>query len=183
MEPLVRRWAAEQPQTPLWQALLLLLLASSGRTAEASELLARLAADGVLGYGDNGPFPLTPDQVTPVALAEAIALLGDAGAADGLYRRLAPFGGRVVVTNTGLLFGGAVDHWLGRLAVTAGSQAEASGIWRRRWWPTRAWAPARCSPAPACTWPSCSRTVGQPATRSGRWRCWRAAWPTPGRSA
>jgi hypothetical protein len=31
----------------------------------------------------------------------------------------------VVVTNTGLLFGGAVDHWLGRLAVTAGSQAEA----------------------------------------------------------
>ena len=77
MEPLVRRWAAEQPQTPLWQALLLLLLASSGRTAEASELLARLAADGVLGYGDNGPFPLTPDQVTPVALLEGC--LADAG--------------------------------------------------------------------------------------------------------
>jgi hypothetical protein len=60
-----------------------------------------------------------------VALAEAIALLGDGAAATELYQRLAPFQGRVVVTNTGLMFGGAVDHWLGRLAATAGRPADA----------------------------------------------------------
>src|SRR6266540_1064549 len=127
LEPQVRRWAADHPQTYLWQGALLLLLASSGRDAEAAALLARLGADGVLGYGDNGPLPLTPDQATPVALAEAVALLGDGDAAGVLYQKLAPFAGRVVVTNTGLLFLGAVDHWLGRLATTMGRPGEARG--------------------------------------------------------
>ncbi len=127
LEPQVRRWAADHPQTYLWQGALLLLLASSGRDAEAAALLAQLGADGVLGYGDNGPFPLTPDQATPVALAEAVALLGDGDAAGVLYQKLAPFAGRVVVTNTGLLFLGAVDHWLGRLATTMGRPGEARG--------------------------------------------------------
>ncbi|HEX6677882.1 MAG TPA: hypothetical protein VF486_23065, partial [Actinomycetes bacterium] len=134
LEPQVRRFAADQPQTYLWQGALLLLLASSGRgsraaakpPAEATALLERLGNAGVLGYGDNGPFPLTPDQATPVALAEAVALLGDGDAAGVLYRKLAPFAGRVVVTNTGLLFLGAVDHWLGRLAATMG-RPEARG--------------------------------------------------------
>jgi hypothetical protein len=45
-----------------------------------------------------------------VALAEAVALLGDGDAAGVLYRKLAPFAGRVVVTNTGLLLLGAADH-------------------------------------------------------------------------
>jgi hypothetical protein len=136
LEAQVRRFAADHPLTYLWQGALLLLLASSGRRgsraaaephAEATTLLERLAATGVLGYGDNGPFPLTPDQATPVALAEAVALLGDGDAAGVLYQKLAPFAGRVVVTNTGLLFLGAVDHWLGRLAATMDRPEEARG--------------------------------------------------------
>ena len=115
-----------------------------------------------------------------MALAEAIALLGDAGAADELYRRLAPFGGRVVVTNTGLLFGGAVDHWLGRVAVTAGSQAEA-----RRHLEAAMVAHARMGARPLLArtrlhLAELLQDGGKPATRSGRWPCWRAAWPTPG---
>jgi len=129
------------PQTYLWQGALLLLLASSGRRgsraaakppAEAAALLERLRAAGMLGYGDNGPFPLTPDQATPVALTEAVALLGDGDAAGVLYQKLRPFAGRVVVTNTGLLFLGTVDHWLGRLAATMGRPATPASPSRPR---------------------------------------------------
>lgn len=125
MEPALREHLAKQPSAYIWQAALLLLLAEEGRLDEARALLDSLVADGVLDLGDNDPHTVTPDQVTPPTLSEAIALLGDEHAAQVLYQHLRPFAGRVIVTGLGLHFLGAVDYYLGRLAATVRRWADA----------------------------------------------------------
>ena len=125
MEPALREHMVKQPRAYIWQAALLLLLAEEGRLDEARALLDSLVADGVVDLGDNDPHTVTPDQVTPPTLSEAIALLGDKHAAQVLYQHLRPFAGRVIVTGLGLHFLGAVDYYLGRLAATVRRWADA----------------------------------------------------------
>ncbi len=117
-EPL-RELAGRQPHAP-WRAGLARLLAEQGRDAEARLLLSELCAGGVerIRLDVNWPVRMS-------CLAEASATLGDAGAAEGLYRAFLPFAGRHVVVGMRVGYDGPASRYLGLLAGTLGQSDEA----------------------------------------------------------
>jgi hypothetical protein len=114
----VRALLEELARGPLgrgWRPLLPLAAVGQRREAEARRDLDTAAADGFAGWRSG---------VEVVALVGACALLGDAGAAATLYRRLQPYRGWHLGAGP-MVYLGAGDHHLGVLAATAGRWSEA----------------------------------------------------------
>lgn len=105
---------------PLHRVALVLLLVETGREPQARKLFAKLAKD------DFGLFQPDNEWLLGMSLAsEACSLLHDEDAARVLYDQLRPFAGRHAI---GHLEGsvGAVDRYLGLLAVTLGRLDDAA---------------------------------------------------------
>ena len=123
-EPGLRASVDAFPWYPCHRPAHALALAELDRRAEASAVFADLARNDFSAlYRDN-------HWLFGMCLAsEACALLGDAEAAAGLYRQLAPFAGRHSMAHAeGSV--GIVDRYLGMLAVTLGRPDDAERHFR-----------------------------------------------------
>jgi tetratricopeptide (TPR) repeat protein len=119
LEAPLRALAARQPHAP-WRAGLARLLAEQGREAEARALLLELCAGGVERIRQDVNWPIRLS-----CMAEAAALVGDAGCAAALYRALAPFAGRQVIIGMRVGYDGPAWRYLGLLARVLGLYDEA----------------------------------------------------------
>lgn len=108
------RAVEESPTVAAWRAGLAHLLAETGKLDDAAVHVDKLA---------QGDFDAIPDDVVrPYALcgtAEAVALLGDGPRAEVLIDLLRPLAGRAAMIGLAA-YHGAVDRYLGLLAITAG---------------------------------------------------------------
>ena len=118
-EATVRASIDDFPWYPVHRAALACLLLDAGRVSEARVVFAALARDDFAAiYKDN-------EWLLGMAVtAEACHLLADTAAATVLYDRLVPYAGRHAI---GHMEGsvGAVDRYLGLLAVTLGRLDDA----------------------------------------------------------
>ncbi len=115
----VRASVDEFPWYPLHRSALACLLLDAGRTDEARVVFDEMAVDEFRMHYPDCEWMLG----IPLA-AEACAALGDASAAAILYRQLLPFAGSHANGHTeGSI--GSVDRYLGLLAATMGTYADA----------------------------------------------------------
>ena len=114
------RFIKDYPGNPTWRCPLVTALARAGDPQRARAELDALAVDGFAAL------PHTSVRVAGLAgVAEGVRQLGAARPATSLYRQLSPRSGQVVVIGQGIACLGAVDHWLGTLAATAGDEVSA----------------------------------------------------------
>ena len=120
MEPSIRAFVAQYPETPTWRAALCLLLAERGDAPAALAELDDLAVD------DFAAFPRNFAWLSALAmLSDACALLGDRARAAVLHDQLLPFADRVILTSDRNCWG-STSHWLGVLETTMGRFDEAT---------------------------------------------------------
>ncbi len=109
-----------------WSASLAYAWAVAGRTGAACDELDRRAADG---------FAAIPDDMAKLhqlcLAADAAHRTGHAAAAGTLRPLLEPWAGHVVVLGSGAACVGAVDHFAGLAAATAGDTGSAAEHLRR----------------------------------------------------
>jgi tetratricopeptide (TPR) repeat protein len=113
-------------QAPAWRARLALLLAATGRHADAAVHLEDLVADGCRAVPEDAAW-----LATLATLADTAALVGDATAAAPLARALAPYTRRTAVVEGGWLCRGSVARSAGLAAATAGRWSEAERHFER----------------------------------------------------
>ena len=109
---------ADRPDFPTLQAVLAATAAAADDREEARTMLDRVSVNGFDG--------LIPDfswKGVAVLLADAVAYLGDAEAAESLHGLLVPFAGSM--TWAGVVSYGAVDTALAKLAATMGDSVRA----------------------------------------------------------
>lgn len=121
LEPLVRRNADRLPAMRRWRCGLALVLAETGREAEARRELDQLAADDFEDLPRDAAW-----LVSMSLLAELCALLHDRPRARRLYELLIAYEGRNVVS-MGAVYLGPVARYLGLLAMTTGDDERALG--------------------------------------------------------
>ncbi len=126
LEAPARELVASNPRRPAWRAGLAELLLSTGRREEAQAELDLLAADDFASVPPDGDWKLVAALMSEVA-----AGLRDAVRAARLYELLLPFAGSQVVIGMGAVCLGAVNRYLGCLALTAGNRGEAVEHLRR----------------------------------------------------
>lgn len=102
----------EEPQRPLWPAILATARATAGDVDGATELLERIDVGAV---PDDRHTLLTLSGVATTALA-----IGDRDRIEAASAALAPYGGRMVPIAMGVASWGPVDRDLGLLALAAG---------------------------------------------------------------
>ncbi|MET3441859.1 DNA-binding CsgD family transcriptional regulator [Variovorax paradoxus] len=119
--PVLRGLVGSVPRDSLWQPGLALICAELELYEPAREAYEALAADGFAGIARDGMW-----LTNIVFAAEVCARLGDRPRAALLYRLLAPYAGRNVVTGTNIACFGAVDRYRGMLAALAGDHANAA---------------------------------------------------------
>jgi class 3 adenylate cyclase/tetratricopeptide (TPR) repeat protein len=112
---LIKQAVEDNPGVPAWGGFLMCTLCELGRHDQARALLDATDLDAV-----PQDFLLA---ATLAYYAEACAALGVAEMAAELYARLDPFRGQCITNGVGVL--GAVSHFLGRLAATAGRHDDA----------------------------------------------------------
>ncbi len=117
MEPVLQNLVDRYAAAPAFRAGLALAHADMGRLADARDGFETFAVD---------QFQSVPrDYVwlpSLVILAEVCARLGDGARAATLYDLLRPYAPRTVLIGAGVVCWGALDRFLGSLAVTAGNQ-------------------------------------------------------------
>ncbi|MBT2334048.1 AAA family ATPase [Variovorax paradoxus] len=118
--PVLRGLVGSVPRDSLWQPGLALICAELDLHEPAREAYEALAGDGFAGIARDGMW-----LTNIVFTAEVCARLGDRPRAALLYRLLAPYAGRNVVTGTNIACFGAVDRYRGMLAALAGDDANA----------------------------------------------------------
>ena len=109
---------ADRPDFPTLQAVLAATAAAADDREEARTMLDRVSVNGFDG--------LIPDfswKGVAVLLADAVAYLGDAEAAESLHGLLVPFAGSMAWA--GVVSYGAVDTALAKLAATMGDTVRA----------------------------------------------------------
>jgi DNA-binding SARP family transcriptional activator len=112
--------AAAYPARPVFRCVLAHLYAGTGRRAEAQRMLDDLGAD------DFASLPFDQEWLYGMSmLAETATQLGDVASADHLYRLLEPWAARNISDPAEAIRGSAA-RYLGLLAATAGSWAEAA---------------------------------------------------------
>ncbi|WPH18996.1 helix-turn-helix transcriptional regulator [Variovorax paradoxus] len=119
--PVLRGLVGSVPRDSLWQPGLALICTELDLHEPAREAYEALAADGFAGIARDGMW-----LTNIVFAAEVCARLGDRPRAALLYRLLAPYAGRNVVTGTNIACFGAVDRYRGMLAALAGDDANAA---------------------------------------------------------
>ena len=118
--PSVRDLAERFPGIPAWRTAVISLAARSGDDELAKLELERFAGD------DFGVLPRDANWFTAMSLiGEAIALIGDADRAAGIYEQLLPYEGLVIVVARAAGCNGPVDRVLGLLAQTIGRTDDA----------------------------------------------------------
>jgi len=117
LQSLVDRFAA----APGWRFALALAHAEMGRLADARDAFEAFAVDRFQAVPHD-----TLRLPSLVVLAEVCAQLGDAARAATLYEMLLPYAPRTVVFGAGVACWGALDRFLGSLAVTAGAADAAA---------------------------------------------------------
>lgn len=111
---------SERDSAASWRPGLALLHVELGNLESARKLFAPMAA------GDFAMLPRDGRWTVCLAyLAETCTALGDAAAAETLYRLLLPRAGRNIVLGNGSGCAGAADRFLGMLAATMGRWADA----------------------------------------------------------
>lgn len=113
LEPAVLDFRARFPGTMAWRAAHAVLLADSGRTQEASDLIDTICADGFAAVPRDRGWLLCLGVA-----AEVVVLTRERRQAALLYDELLPFRSLCIVIGSGSLFYGCVELWLGRLATT-----------------------------------------------------------------
>jgi DNA-binding SARP family transcriptional activator len=122
LEGPVRHYAERFGTIPGWRCVLAWLLAETGRSDEARELLDGFAADGFRGL------PLDGIWLGAVAyLAETAAVLGDATHAAALHDLLEPYADRNVAIGWASTCAGSASRHLGLLADLLGNRDDAIG--------------------------------------------------------
>lgn len=116
----VRGFVQQYPTLPVWRCALAFLCCQAGELDEARAEFERLSLHDFLDLPKDGNW-----LVAITLLAEVCAALGDARRAEQLAELLAPHAGRVIVVAQGASCRGAVTHYLGLLAATAGRGDEA----------------------------------------------------------
>ena len=120
LEGPVRYYAERFGTIPGWRCVLAWLLAETGRSDEARELLDGFAADGFRGL------PLDGIWLGAIAyLAETAAVLGDATHAAALHDLLEPYADRNVAIGWASTCAGSASRHLGLLADLLGRRDEA----------------------------------------------------------
>ncbi len=116
LELVLRSIVDRFPAIPTWRIALALAHAEMGRLVDARDGFEAFAVDD---------FRAVPRDafwiVCTVALAEVCCLLGDAARAAVLYEALNPYTPRAVMIAAGVACWGALDRFVGALAVTAGN--------------------------------------------------------------
>ena len=111
---------ANSPAGPAYRSSRAWAHAESGQHAEARADVEWLAHDGW------SRLPFDFNWLSAVGeTAEAIGLLGDAQLAASLYPLALPYAGRPMSAGRAICSQGSVEHYLGRLAATAGRSADA----------------------------------------------------------
>jgi len=119
--PVLRGLVGSVPRDSLWQPGLALICAELELHEPAREAYEALAADDFAGIARDGMW-----LTNVVFAAEVCARLDDRPRAATLYRLLAPYAGRNVVTGTNIACFGAADRYRGMLAALAGDEAGAA---------------------------------------------------------
>ena len=119
--PVLRGLVGSVPRSSLWQPGLALICAELELQEPAREAYESLAADSFASIARDGMW-----LTNVVFAAEVCARLGDAPRAATLYRMLAPYAGRNVVTGTNIACFGAVDRYRGMLAALVGDDESAA---------------------------------------------------------
>jgi hypothetical protein len=120
VEDAVVSYVERYPAVPAWRCGLVLLYAELGRDEDALRELDALAADRFAGL------PQDINWLPAVTwLAMSCGLLGDAERAATLYELMEPHAARNVTSGHPIFCLGAVSHYLGVLATTAGRPAAA----------------------------------------------------------
>ncbi len=117
--PLVAESAESYREIPGWRCALAFVLAEAGERDAAAGEVAALRSAGFAAIRRDLAWALAVTY-----LAEAVAILEDRDAAEELEPLLAPFSGRIA-SLWDIASNGAVDHYLGRLAMTRGDAASA----------------------------------------------------------
>jgi len=120
VRPAVEAWA-RQGERPAWVVGYAALLAETGESDEAAEVLGPLARAG---------FETVPRDelyfLSLAAAATAVVVTGDRDAAGVLYGLLSPHASRVIVAGEGVLCWGSVQRFLGPLGSVLGDAARAA---------------------------------------------------------
>ncbi|MHC1559245.1 helix-turn-helix transcriptional regulator [Actinomycetospora sp. C-140] len=111
-------WRADAENSPWHQAVFARVAVGAGELAEG-----RVAAEDLLALGVDRLTRNTSWLSTVVALVDVVSVLDLDAAVPGLREALGPYRGQVISTFNGLLWEGAVDHWLGVLAAIEGDEA------------------------------------------------------------
>ncbi|MFL5909681.1 MAG: BTAD domain-containing putative transcriptional regulator [Gaiellaceae bacterium] len=120
VESEIAELAADYPARPVFRCVLAQVHARLGRVEEARLALAELARD------DGAALPFDQEWLYAMSLlAETAALVGDAGAAAGLYRALTPWA-ELNAVDVAEGCRGAVSRYLGLLAATLGLREESA---------------------------------------------------------
>jgi DNA-binding SARP family transcriptional activator len=120
LEAPARELAGGNPHRPAWRAAMAQLLLAAGRTEEAKAELDVLAQDGFASIPPDGDW-----KVVMALASEVAAGLGDAERAQRLYELLLPYAGSHVVVGLGAICLGAVNRYLGFLALAVGRRDAA----------------------------------------------------------
>jgi tetratricopeptide (TPR) repeat protein len=111
---------AKFPSITTWRASLAALYAGAGRVEEAREQLAVLAAGGFEGLRKDAQW-----LTNLMLIADTCSVVGDAAAAEVLYRQLAPYPRRTVMAAPLAACWGSSSRPLAVLASTVGNYAAA----------------------------------------------------------
>src|SRR5207249_5495248 len=112
-----------------WRCALANLYAQTGRVEQARREIDRLADTGFSGIGQDQNW-----LGIAALLSEALAGVGDAGAAAMLYPRLLPYAERFIITGASSNCYGSAAHYLGVLAATLARRGDprdsgTEGLW------------------------------------------------------
>jgi tetratricopeptide (TPR) repeat protein len=118
--------AGRIPEVPGWRCSLAALYADLGRAAEARSLLEQLAASDLADLPRDAGF-----TGALAMLARIVVALHDVPRARLVYDLLLPYADRSVVVGFGIACYGAAARYLGLLAATLGSSAEAARHFER----------------------------------------------------
>jgi tetratricopeptide (TPR) repeat protein len=125
MEPAIRAYAEQFPDTVPVRASLAHILAESGRLEESRVEYEIVAAKDFGNIPSDATWLLTLSMLSWTAAA-----LGDVPGATSLYELLAPYANHTIVTGPAITCLGSASRWLGLLSAAMGDPVRAEKHYR-----------------------------------------------------